>query len=42
MPVDPAAYRRIAPTVLRRLQAVPAKPAITPVPEPVPGPSPAA
>jgi len=40
-PVDPAAYRRIVPTVLRRLPSVPAEPpAMAPVAEPVPGPSP--
>ena len=38
MPVDPAAYRRIAPAVLRRLPAATARP---PVPEAVSGSSPA-
>jgi cation diffusion facilitator CzcD-associated flavoprotein CzcO len=36
MPVDPAAYRRVTPTVLSRLASVPAA-AVTAVPEAVPG-----
>ena len=36
MPVDPAAYRRITPSVLRRLPRV-AAPVTTPLPEAVPG-----
>jgi cation diffusion facilitator CzcD-associated flavoprotein CzcO len=37
MPVDPAAYRRITPSVLRRLPHVPAAPVTATVPEAVPG-----
>jgi hypothetical protein len=36
MPVDPAAYRRITPSVLRRLPRV-AAPVTTALPEAVPG-----
>jgi len=35
MPVDPAAYRKIAPAVLRRLPSVPARASAVAAPEPV-------